>query len=148
MSIVGDILDAKGFEVITIDPRATVFEAVSRMVRASIGSLVVVDGEQLVGIVTERDYLRKIAVEGRTSRTTLVQEIMSCPVVCAHRSDGVDQCLALMTNRRIRHVPIVEGARLVGVVSIGDLVRCKLDQQHQEIGRLVDYIQTSGTYVW
>ena len=146
MSNVGDVLDTKGSELMTVDPRSTVFEAVVRMVRASIGALVVVDGEQLVGIIMERDYLRKVAVEGRTSCTTLVQEIMSCPVVCAHRGDTVDHCMSLMTQRRIRHVPIIDGTRLIGIISIGDLVRRKLDEQHHEIGRLVDYIQTSGTY--
>lgn len=147
MSNVGDVLDTKGPEVVAVDPHATVFEAIVRMVRAKIGALVVVDGEQLVGIITERDYLRKVAVEGRTSRTTLVHEIMSCPVVCAHRSDALDHCLSLMTERRIRHLPIVEGTRMVGVISIGDLVRRKLDDQNHEIGQLVDYIQTSGTFV-
>jgi CBS domain-containing protein len=147
MSNIGDVLETKGTDVWTVDPNATVFEAVVRMVRAKIGALAVVDGEQLVGIVTERDYLRKVAVEGRTSRTTLVHEIMSCPVVCANRSDDLDRCLSLMTERRIRHLPIVDGTRLVGLISMGDLVRRKLDDQHQEIGRLVEYIQTSGTFV-
>ena len=144
MSTVSEILREKGSGVYVIDPHATVFDAVARMVRHGVGALVVTEDDCVLGIITERDYLRKIAIEGRTSRTTMVHEIMSSPVVAVRPSDDLNACLALMTERRLRHLPVVDGGRLIGIVSIGDLVKRKVVEQQGEIERLVDYIQTSS----
>jgi CBS domain-containing protein len=135
-----DILDEKGGEVHEIDAGATVHEAVARMVELNVGSLLVTDGGDVVGIVTERDYLRRVALEGRTDHDTAVREIMSSPLVVARPETTVDECMALMTDRRIRHVPVVEGQDVVGLISIGDLVKFRSKQQAFEIQYLTDYI--------
>lgn len=140
MTSVGDILRDKSGEVIRIDGDATVFDAVKVMVEANVGALLVTEGEEIVGIFTERDYLRRIAVEGRTSRTTLVSEVMSSPVICITPSTGVEESMALMSDRRIRHAPVTDEGRLVGMISIGDLVRFQSRQQSFELKYLKDYI--------
>jgi CBS domain-containing protein len=126
--------------VIRIGADATVFGAVKAMVEANVGALLVTDGAEIVGIFTERDYLRRIAVEGRRSRTTIVSEVMSAPVICVTPDTGVEECMALMTDRRIRHAPVTDGGALVGMVSIGDLVKFQTQQQSFEIKYLQDYI--------
>lgn len=144
MSVVSDILHEKGALVHAISAEATVFEAIDLMVQHGIGALVVVEAGSMVGMLTERDYLRKVALEGRTSRTTLVREIMSAPIISVRRSEGVDDCLALMTERRVRHLPVIEHGQLLGLVSMGDLVRRKVLDKQFEINRLVEYIQTGA----
>jgi CBS domain-containing protein len=144
MSLVSDILHEKGSLVHAISSQATVFEAIDLMVQHGIGALVVVEAGALVGMLTERDYLRKVALAGRTSRTTLVHEIMSEPIISVRRSEGVDHCLALMTERRVRHLPVVEHGQLLGLVSMGDLVRQRVLDKQFEINRLVEYIQTAA----
>ena len=144
MSTVSDVLREKGSHVYNIDPHATVFDAIAQMVRYGVGALMVIEDDNVLGILTERDYLRKVAIEGRTSRTTMVHEIMSSPVIAVRPSDDLNQCLALMTERRVRHLPVIERGRLIGLVSIGDLVKRKVFEQQGEIERLVDYIQTAG----
>lgn len=144
MSTVSEVLREKGSRVFTIDPHSTVFDAIAQMVRQGIGALIVLEEESVLGIVTERDYLRKVAIEGRTSRTTLVHEIMSSPVIAVRPSDDLNQCLGLMTERRIRHLPVIDRGELVGLVSIGDLVKRKVLDQQGEIDRLFDYIQTNS----
>lgn len=126
--------------MIRIGADATVFDAVKAMVEANVGALLVTDGAEIVGIFTERDYLRRIAVEGRRSRTTIVSEVMSAPVICVTPDTGVEECMALMTDRRIRHAPVTDGGALVGMVSIGDLVKFQTQQQSFEIKYLQDYI--------
>jgi CBS domain-containing protein len=126
--------------VIRIGADATVFDAVKAMVEANVGALLVTDGDEIVGIFTERDYLRRIAVEGRRSRTTIVSEVMSAPVICVTPDTGVEESMALMTDRRIRHAPVTEGGALVGMISIGDLVKFQTRQQSFEIKYLQDYI--------
>ena len=143
MSTVSEILGDKGRDVLRIDAGASVFEAVQQMVAAHVGSLLVTDGGEIVGIVTERDYLRRVTLEGRTDRDTAVGEIMSAPLVVVTRETSIDECMAVMTDRRIRHVPVVDGGEVVGVVSIGDLVKFKSKQQSFEIQYLTDYI-TAG----
>src|SRR5262245_25054283 len=134
MATIDDVLCRKGTAVHTISPEATVFEAIGRMVEHNVGSLLVADGDgEPVGIITERDYLRKVALCGRTSHTTAVREIMSVGVISVCSADDVDDCLALMTMRRIRHLPVVDDGRLVGLVSVGDLVKQKLSVQRFEI---------------
>jgi CBS domain-containing protein len=120
-----------------------VFEAVQEMVEANVGSLLVTDGGDIVGIVTERDYLRRVTLEGRTDKDTAVGEIMTAPLVVVTPETEIDECMAVMTDRRIRHLPVVDGGDVVGVVSIGDLVKFRSKQQSFEIQYLTDYI-TAG----
>ena len=122
---------------------ASVFEAVQEMVEANVGSLLVTDGGDIVGIVTERDYLRRVTLEGRTDKDTPVGEIMTAPLVVVTPETEIDECMAVMTDRRIRHLPVVEDGDVVGVVSIGDLVKFRSKQQSFEIQYLTDFI-TAG----
>jgi CBS domain-containing protein len=140
MHTVAEILSGKSGAVIRIDGGATVFEAVTAMVEANVGALLVTDGEEISGIFTERDYLRRIAVEGRRSRDTLVRDVMSTPVICITPDTGVDESMALMSDRRIRHAPVVEDGALVGMISIGDLVKFISQRQSFQIQYLQDYI--------
>ena len=143
MNQLAEILDEKGDGVLKIDADATIFEAVKRMVEANVGSLLVTDGGEIVGIVTERDYLRRVAGEGPTGDEVTVGEIMSSPLIVVSPETTIDECMALMTDRRIRHVPVVEGGDVVGIVSIGDVVKFKSKQQSFEIQYLTDYITAS-----
>jgi CBS domain-containing protein len=118
-------------------------EAVKTMVDANVGSLLVTSSGEVVGIVTERDYLRRVALEGRTDDDTTVGEIMTAPLVVVGPDTSIDECMAVMTDRRIRHLPVVEDGKVVGLVSIGDLVKFKSRQQSFEIQYLTDYI-TAG----
>jgi CBS domain-containing protein len=140
MTSVADILAVKGSEVFEIDASATVLDAVKRMVEANVGSLLVMDGGNVVGIVTERDYLRRVTLEGRDENAARVREIMSSPLVYVTRDTSIDECMAVMTDRRIRHVPVVDGGDVVGVVSIGDVVKFQSKQQSFEIKYLTEYI--------
>ena len=140
MTTVSEIIADTGGSVITIDGDATVFDAVKAMVEANVGSLLVTDGGEIAGIVTERDYLRRVTLEGRTDDETPVREIMSSPLVVATPETTIDECMAIMTDRRIRHVPVIDDGAGVGVVSIGDLVKFKSKQQTFEIQYLTDYI--------
>ena len=141
MHTVSEILAEKGGAVIEIDGGETVFEAVKAMVDANVGALLVTDGTEIAGIFTERDYLRRIAVEGRRSRDTVVRDVMSSPVICVTPQTGVDESMALMSDRRIRHAPVVENGALVGMVSIGDLVKFTSKAQSFQIQYLTDYIE-------
>lgn len=143
MNRLAEILEEKARDVFEIDADASVFEAVQRMVEMNIGSLLVTESGEITGIVTERDYLRRVTLEGRTDRETPVREIMSSPLIVVTPETTVDECMALMTDRRIRHLPIVENGGVVGMVSIGDLVKFKSKQQSFEIQYLTDYI-TAG----
>lgn len=143
MNRLSEILDEKGGEVYEIDAGASVYDAVERMVDLGVGSLLVTEGGDVAGIVTERDYLRRVTLEGRTDRETCVREIMSSPLVVATPETTIDECMALMTDRRIRHVPVVEDDRVVGMVSIGDLVKFQSREQSFEIQYLTQYI-TAG----
>ena len=140
MHTVSEILSDKGGAVIQIDGGATVFDAVKAMVEANVGALLVTDGEEIAGIFTERDYLRRIAVEGRRSRDTFVREVMSAPVICVTPDTHVDETMAMMSDRRIRHAPVVEDGSLVGMISIGDLVKFTSKRQTFQIQYLTDYI--------
>ena len=145
MADVAKILADKGGDVIRIAGDATVFDAIKAMVEANVGAILVTgnDPNAIDGIFTERDYLRRIAVEGRTSRETLVRDVMSSPVIVVGPETSVEEAMALMTDRRIRHAPVVDGARLVGMVSIGDLVRLQSQEQSFKIRYLTEYI-TAG----
>jgi CBS domain-containing protein len=140
VATVGTILGEKRRNVVEIGSEATVFEAVKLMVDENVGAVLVTHEGAISGIFTERDYLRRIAVEGRTSRDTHVHEVMSSPVVVVTPETTVDEAMAIMTDRRIRHVPVVDSGRVVGVVSIGDLVKFQSRQQSFQIQYLNDYI--------
>ena len=140
MTMIKQILSTKGPGFFSIAPEETVYAAMAFMAEADIGSLLVIDDGQLVGIVTERDYAREIVLKGRTSSQTLVREIMKADVPCVTPNDYVDTCMELMTQERIRHLPVVEGARVVGVISIGDLVKSVINDQRFVIEQLEDYI--------
>ena len=137
-----EILEEKGGHVLEIDADATVLEAVQQMVAMNVGSLLVTVEGEVTGIVTERDYLRRVTLEDRTEQAP-VGEIMSAPLVVATLETTIDECMALMTDRRIRHVPVVDEGNVVGLVSIGDLVKFKSKLQTFEIQFLNDYI-TAG----
>jgi CBS domain-containing protein len=140
MHPLSEILAEKSGAVIEIDGGETVYEAVKAMVAANVGALLVTDGGAIAGIFTERDYLRRIAVEGRRSRDTLVREVMSSPVICVTPDTSVDEGMALMTDRRIRHAPVVQDGDVIGMVSIGDLVKFTSQKQTFQIQYLQDYI--------
>ena len=141
MGQVSDILAAKGSTVLEIDAEATVFDAVSKMVDGNVGSLLVTEGGRLVGIVTERDYLRRVAIVGRDERTTPVREVMSAPIVYTTPESSIEECMAVMTERRIRHLPVLDESRdVLGVVSIGDLVKFQTREQSTQIKFLEEYI--------
>jgi CBS domain-containing protein len=143
VSTLAEILDEKGRTVLEIDAEATVFDAVQKMVEHNVGSLLVTVAGDVAGIVTERDYLRRVTLEGRTDRETRVGDIMSGPLVVVTPETTIDECMAVMTDRRIRHLPVVEDGEVVGLVSIGDLVKFKSKQQTFEIQFLNEYI-TAG----
>ncbi len=140
MKTVRDILMVKGRDVWTVDLDATVFEALSRMAEKEIGALMVMDGPRLVGIISERDYARKIVLLGRTSPNTLVKEIMTSHVVYTQLEQSIEECMALVTEKRIRHLPVIDEGKLVGVISIGDLVKSIISDQQFIIEQLVRYI--------
>ena len=144
MGRVADILRSKGNTIYSIRSDDSVFDAVSTMVRHNVGSLLVCDGDDVKGIVTERDYLREIVLRGRTSKSTLVREIMTTEVVAVEPGRPIEECMAVMTDRRIRHLPVVEEGALVGVISIGDLVKQIASDREVEIRYLTDYI--TGKY--
>ena len=140
MSVLAEILEQKGPDVLTIESDATVLEAVKQMVEANVGSLLVTEGGRIAGIVTERDYLRRAALADHADDETPVRDIMTSPLVVATPDTPIDECMALMTERRIRHVPVVDEGDVVGLVSIGDLVKFKSEQQSFEIQYLTEFI--------
>ena len=140
MTTVRQLLDQKGRNVWSIHPDATVFEAVAKMAEKDVGSLVVMDGEKLVGIITERHYARNIVLKGKASPTTPVGEIMERHVICATPEQTVEQCMAVMSDKRVRHLPVLEGKKMSGIISIGDLVKNVIGDQKFIIDQLVHFI--------
>jgi len=140
MTTVRQLLDQKGRNVWSIHPDATVFDAIAKMAEKDIGSLVVMDGEELVGLITERHYARNVVLKGKTSPATPVRDIMERRVVIAQSGQTVDQCMAVMTEERVRHLPVFEGKNPVGIVSIGDLVKSIIGDQKFIIVQLEQYI--------
>ena len=134
------VLESKGRVVWSIPPEAMVFDAIKLMAEKSVGALLVMAGGQLLGIISERDYARKVVLQGRSSKETRVDEIMSSPVIFVTPDYTVDQCFLLMTEHRIRHLPVMEGGRLAGVLSIGDLVRATVAAQKETIDQLTRFI--------
>ena len=140
MRIVKDILASKGHDVWSVPPDGTVLDAVQMMSEKEVGALLVMDGEQLVGIVTERDYARKVILEGRASRNTPVTDIMTRKVLCVSPDRTIEESMALMTEERARHLPVTENNHVVGVVSIGVLVKAIIAEQQFLIDQLQHYI--------
>jgi signal-transduction protein with cAMP-binding, CBS, and nucleotidyltransferase domain len=140
MATVADVLAEKGRALYTIGAEGSVLDAVRAMVDANAGSLLVTDGGPITGIVTERDYLRRVTLEGRDERETPVREIMSAPLVVVTPETTLEECMAMMTDRRIRHLPVMEGGQVVGVVSIGDVVKYQSQQQSFELRYLHEYL--------
>lgn len=144
--LVRDILKNKGTNVYSITADDTVFDAIKKMDELDIGALVVMDGDQLLGILSERDYRSKVILKGRTSKTTAVRTIMSGDVICTSPTDSVESCMAMMTDNKIRHLPVLEDDQIKGVVSIGDLVKAIISKKEGEISNLRQYIHGTGNF--
>jgi CBS domain-containing protein len=139
-----EILQHKGQQFWSVRPQQTVFEAIAMLADKNIGALPVLDGDTLVGIISERDYTRKVALKGRSSKETLVRDIISSPVISVTPIASVDECMRIMTHHRIRHLPVLENGKVIGIISIGDLVNWIINIQSQTIDQLQDYI--AGKY--
>lgn len=140
MTTVRELLNQKGGEVCSIHPDATVFDAIAKMAEQNIGSLVVIDGEKLIGIITERHYARKVVLKGKTSPKTPVRDIMEKRVNIVRPEQSVEECMAIMSEKRIRHLPVLQGEQLIGIISIGDLVKSIIGNQRFIISQLEHYI--------
>lgn len=140
MKTVKDILRIKGNEIWTTTPDATVYEALQTMAEKNVGALVVLDADAVVGIMSERDYARKVILHGRSSREIRVREIMSSEVYFVHPEQDIQECMAQMTEKRVRHLPALENDRLVGIISIGDVVKALIAEHESTIKHLEDYI--------
>lgn len=143
MKTVKQILDAKGYELHSISPTASVYDALQKMAQQEIGALVVLSEGALAGIVSERDYARKVILKGRHSKDTPVGDIMTRNVICVTSEIGVDACMSLMTEKRVRHLVVRDAERISGVVSIGDVVKAIIDDQQFTIEQLEHYISGS-----
>jgi CBS domain-containing protein len=141
---VRSVLASKGSKVYSIPPEASVFTAVQQMADRDIGALAVIDGERFLGLISERDYARKIILQGRVSRETPVFQVMTSPATFVTPEETIDACMRIMTKSRVRHLPVMENDRVVGIVSIGDLVNWIISAQAETIGQLHSYI--AGTY--
>jgi CBS domain-containing protein len=140
MATIRQLLDQKGGKVCSIDPDASVFDAVAKMSENDIGSVIVLDGKALIGIITERHYARNVVLKGKSSSTTPIWEIMDRRVITVRPEQSVEECMAIMTERRVRHLPVMEGEKIVGIVSIGDLVKSIIGDQKFRIDQLEHYI--------
>lgn len=142
MTTIARLLEQKGHTVHAIAPDSTVYEAIRTMAERNVGALVVIEDDRLVGIVTERHYARNVFLKGKSSPTTLIREIMERHVVCARPNQSVEECMAVMTSRAVRHLPVLEGKRVVGIISIGDLVKSIIADQQFTIDQLVHFISS------
>ena len=140
MRNVSQIIGRKGARVVSVSREAPVLEAIRVMAEHHIGAVLVMEGEQLIGIASERDYARKVILQGRSSADTPVAVIMTSPVVCVGPQDTLAECMTIMTEKHIRHLPVIDGETVVGVISIGDLVKETIEEQKQEISLLQQYI--------
>jgi CBS domain-containing protein len=140
MKTVRDILEVKGRMVWSVDPGSTVFDALSLMAEKEIGALVVLDEARVAGIISERDYARKVILHGRASPTTRVEEIMTTHVAYTHLDQSIEECMAIVTDKRIRHLPVLQDGKLIGIISIGDLVKAIIADQKFMIEQLERYI--------
>ena len=142
MTTVRQLLDRKDRAVFSVGPEAPVLEAIRAMAEHHVGALLVMTGEVLAGIVSERDYARKVILRGRSSSDTPVRDIMTSPVFTVSPDTSVEQCMQLVTDKHVRHLPVVEAGRVVGMVSIGDLVKAVIAEQQQQIQQLESYIHS------
>ncbi len=140
MTRIHHLLTSKGHGFYSVSPTDTVYEAIKMMADKDVGSLLVMESDKLVGMFTERQYARDVILKGRTSPQTLVREVMEPEVVCVGPDETVEACMALMTEKRVRHLPVVDGERVIGIVSIGDLVKRIIDNEHFTIHQLESYI--------
>ena len=148
MATIRQLLNQKGGKVCSIGPDATVFDAVAKMAENNIASLTVMDSEALIGIITERQYARNVVLKGKTSPSTPVWEIMERDVVTVGPEQSVEECMALMTERHVRHLPVVEGEKVIGIVSMGDLVKSTIDDQKLAIDQLNHYVSEAAYQRW
>jgi CBS domain-containing protein len=137
---VKDILNKKGDQVYSVAPNETVYDAIKKMADLNIGALIVLDGDKVAGIISERDYRNKVILKGRASSTTPVKDIMVNQVFCVNSSDDIRLCMSLMTEKKIRHLPVLDESKLAGMISIGDVVKAVIDEQEVEIDSLRNYI--------
>jgi CBS domain-containing protein len=140
MKTLKQLLQSKPHDILTIAPEARVFDALKLMAEKNVGALLVMDTGQLIGIITERDYARKLILKGKSSLDTPVREVMTGAVLCVHPDQSVEECMALMTDKHIRHLPVMDGGKLIGVLSIGDLVKETISEQQFTIKQLESYI--------
>ncbi|MEO7307352.1 MAG: CBS domain-containing protein [Ferruginibacter sp.] len=143
MATVKNILETKGNATFTIEPDTSIYHALELMVEKNVSALLVMENEKLAGIFTERDYARKVALKGKSSKDTLVGEIMTKDLVTVSPTSTIDECMELMTGKFIRHLPVVEDDKLAGIISIGDVVRCIIQEQKSIIGHMEQYIAGS-----
>jgi CBS domain-containing protein len=136
------LLDRKGRAIYSVGPADPVLEAIRLMAEHHVGALLVMKGDELVGIVSERDYARKVILKGRSSGDTPVSQIMSSPVITVTLNNSVQECMQLMTARRLRHLPVMDGGKVVGMISIGDLVKAVMEEQQKTIEQLENYIHS------
>jgi CBS domain-containing protein len=140
MKTVRELLRAKGYDIWSVAPDASVYDALKLMADKNVGAVLVTDAGNLVGILSERDYARKVILKGKTSKDTPVREIMTEKVVYVRPDQTTDECMALMTNKRVRHLPVIEDDRLIGIISIGDVVKAIMSHQEFMIEQLENYI--------
>jgi CBS domain-containing protein len=143
MTTVKQLLDIKGRNILSISPNDSVYAAVERMSENNVGALLVLENGKLVGILSERDYARKVILKGKSSKNTLIREIMTPDVLCVSPETTVDECLALLTESRVRHLPVTDGGKLMGIVSIGDLVKQIISDKEFTIQQLEHYIHSA-----
>lgn len=142
MKTVRDILKVKGRDIWSVGPRASVYDAMKIMAETAVGALMVIEGTKLIGIISERDYARKVILQGRSSKNTQVKEIMTTHVMYTWNEQNIEECMALMTEKRFRHLPVIDEGQLVGVISISDLVKAIIAEQRFTIEQLERYIST------
>jgi CBS domain-containing protein len=142
MQTVNQLLQRKGYEIEAIESTATVFEALRLMADKEIGSLIVKQDNKTIGLFSERDYARNVVLKGRSSKETKVEEIMSTQVIVVSPEQSTEECMAIMTEKRVRHLPVMRGDQLIGIISIGDLVKAIIEEQQFMIEQLVSYISS------
>ncbi len=143
MKLVQQIINAKGHDVWSIHPDDSVFDAIQEMAEKNVGALVVIEDDKLAGIISERDYARKVILLGKASKQTAVRDIMVSKVICVGLDQTIDECMAIMTEKRIRHLPVMHEGKMAGMITLGDVVKTIIEDQKYEIDELQQYIHTA-----